>query len=387
MPRTLPEYFRAQRYTPYQGPGPVPIPHRLAAAYELAKLIPGGVKRTAQVAFGAAHSAYVALPKRQRRLIDAPGAHLPMARPRMTAATRRVVTMLTGRKPRGRRSSAYKKKRKMSYKKKRSLKKKGKSIVRMPVNWPPTEMIATFEKQFTVPIRNPMSADPQALGCGGFAFRDKLVPNGSLMYDTNTADTVQPVGALISATVVPTMQNPRNWSAMSGHYNRVQHMKSRIVVRFNIDTTDLDNADRHYDIWAWESSDQDDTNPFSEMAITPASADFNSGAWRNQLMASRRVRHYVMRGSTKTLKFSLDHHADRLGNKIGSHVSITTNHPHGVSHPMDTAVSAYATASHGVDTRINLVWCPVDRQAGKLMSLDIKHYQVVRFYDRKNSTI
>ncbi len=288
------------------------------------------------------------------------------------------------------RKSSYKKK---TYKKK-AYKMKGKGAKRSFINahtWPPTELRATFQTHYDWPVGSAMSADPDALGAQQLTVVDSWVPEDCRMFNQNTGSGVAPVGVKIDGLIIaPAMQDPRNWDAISANYTRCRHVKSHYTLTFFSDTADTLTDQRSYDFWWWRSSDQDDNNPMVSGASGTADSAYISGAWHNILSTSRRVHHRVMRpssvGQTKfTIKFTLDHHKDRLKNSIGGHVSVITNHPMGVLHAMDTTVAAYESTTalrHGVDNKMTIVWCPTDRKAGQLQRIGMHHHQTVDFYDR-----
>lgn len=261
--------------------------------------------------------------------------------------------------------------------------------------WPPTQLRATFEKHFEIPITARMSQDTEVQGLQVLTLVDSFIPEDCRIYNQNDAGSADPTSVKIDTIVTPTMEGPRNWGVISGNYTRVRHVRSVFKIRFNADISATNAAMTTWDIWAFVSSDQDDNNPFaSDFTGGTAPGEVITGKWRNVLMSSRRVKHYRMypvsggKGGTLELEFKLDHHVDRIGNRIGGHVSTTTNHPMGVTHPMDRTVTAYeetgTAARHGVDNRIVLLWCPIDRTNELLANIDVKHTQTVDFYDRIN---
>lgn len=260
-------------------------------------------------------------------------------------------------------------------------------------DWPPTEMTAAFEKQITVPISAAMSADPDCSGAQKFIYVDSLIPENSRLWNQNDAAGVNPTSVKIDTLVVPAMDSPRNWDQISAHYNRVRHVKTRVAIRLNLDSSDAAVSDRAYDVWTYISSDQDNANPMADGELGTASATFVNGQWWQSLMASRRVKHSTMLGTNrgvggKTFYATLGHKSDRLKNTIGEHVSVITNHPMGVTNPMDTTIAEFESATaqlHGVNNKFNIIWCPKDRKAGQIESISIKYVQTVRFYDRQNA--
>ncbi len=294
---------------------------------------------------------------------------------------------------------AYKKKsyKKKSYKKKGKLQRKGTNVRYVGRNWPPTEMIADFENNFTIKIAAAMSQDPDCLGAQALSLVDSLIPEDSLIYQQNTVAGTAPVGVKINTAgvIVPTLNAPRNWNVLSADYLRARPVSTKWIVRFNQDMVDPESEHRGYDVWTWMSSDQDALNPLKTLGATPADAAFISGAWFEILNSSRRVKKHFIRPvssgrGSKTITFKVTHNSDRLKNKIGSHVSVATNHPHGVTHPMDRTVAAYESSTaafHGVHNVINIVWCPKGRQAGQIQNITVKHMQRILLYDCIHDTI
>ncbi len=340
----------------------------------------GGTKRRKLIAGQAPHPPLLAGP-----------AYKPKKRYAKFAPPPRNVRM--AKKRGGKRGRSRKRLTSRSRKRRRGLKNRRANRAYVGRDWPPTELTATFEKQFTVPLAAAMSADTECTGAQQMTLLDSLIPSASMIYQQNTVAGTDPAGVEIGTVVIPTMAVPRNWNEISSNYTRVRHVSSTFTVTITLDSSDANVDNRAYDVWSWISSEQDPDNPINDGDVTPADAQYLTGRWRNILNASRRVKRSIIYGTgvgggSKTFRFKLDHKSDRLKNRIAEHVSVVTNHPNGVTFPMDTTVVAYESATqqfHGVHNKIVLVWCPKDRQAGQIQLLDVKHTQTVRFYDRINT--
>jgi len=231
--RTIPDFFRQQRYTPYRHAGPIPLHRRVAAAVELARISSGATKRSAVAAFGAAHAYWSGSggnPK-HRRLTTAPGAHLPRIMPvRMSRAWSKKYAAVhrAGRAKNRRVMRAY---RKRTGRRRRRVGRK-RRMVSVGLHWPPSVMRWSGTTQVTLTPTEHANDDTNV---AVFSMEGTVAGHVGTYFAGLTGGAVTNVN----------FSTPRNFSNIAAMYEQMRIVKITFTIQF-INQNDFENFKVYY---------------------------------------------------------------------------------------------------------------------------------------------